>query len=199
MQAPTSGPEEEHGQPTAASAEMDMDDENEEAEGSSTAFGGAGAADPDEQQQNAAGGEDLRQQMSSASLYARQAIAARQVTEQQIQALREGGSVRPGHSLADFFKQLEDFKPVIPDSVALHMMRKNGIANPDPRIVRLFSLAVQKFISDICLDAMQQARIKGLGQVRKGTREVRYCLSNELLLPVLEEYGIKLDKPPYYQ
>jgi hypothetical protein len=82
-----------------------------------------------------------------------------------------GGSVRPGHSLADFFKQLEDFKPVIPDSVALHMMRKvnrnknyklkkllsqNGIANPDPRIVRLFSLAAQKFISDICLDAMQQ-------------------------------------------
>jgi hypothetical protein len=86
MQAPTSGPEEEHGQPTAASAEMDVDDENE-AEGSSTAFGGAG--DPDEQQQSA-GGEDLRQQMSSASLYARQAIAARQVTEQQIQALREG-------------------------------------------------------------------------------------------------------------
>ncbi|KAF7632563.1 hypothetical protein Mgra_00008010 [Meloidogyne graminicola] len=77
-------------------------------------------------------------------------------------------------------------------------MRKNGISSPDPRVVRLFSLATQKFISDICLDAMQQARIKGLGQVNKGTRTAKYCLTNELLLPVLEEYGIKLDKPPYY-
>uniref|UniRef100_A0A914I485 Uncharacterized protein n=1 Tax=Globodera rostochiensis TaxID=31243 RepID=A0A914I485_GLORO len=77
--------------------------------------------------------------------------------------------------------------------------RKNGIANPDVRVVRLFSLAAQKFISDICLDAMQQARIKGLGQVKKGQREAKYCLTNELLQPVLEEYGIQMDRPPFYQ
>lgn len=70
-----------------------------------------------------------------------------------------GSHVRPGSSLADFFKDLEDYTPTIPDSVSLYYMRKNGIDNPDPRIVRLFSLATQKFISDIALDAMQQVLI----------------------------------------
>uniref|UniRef100_A0A183BP48 40S ribosomal protein S25 n=1 Tax=Globodera pallida TaxID=36090 RepID=A0A183BP48_GLOPA len=47
--------------------------------------------------------------------------------------------------------------------------------------------------------AMQQARIKGLGQVKKGQREAKFCLTNELLQPVLEEYGIQMDRPPFYQ
>ena len=64
-------------------------------------------------------------------------LAAR-VTEEQIQALKsgflaflnrvnfltEGGSVRPGSSLADFYKDLEQYTPAIPDAVALYYMRK---------------------------------------------------------------------------
>ena len=63
-------------------------------------------------------------------------LAAR-VTEEQIQALKsgfqpfkhgkfltEGGSVRPGSSLADFYKELEQYTPAIPDAVALYYMRK---------------------------------------------------------------------------
>ncbi|KAL3118159.1 hypothetical protein niasHT_001933 [Heterodera trifolii] len=154
---------------------------------------GAGAAD----QQST--GADMVQQQSSASVQYARPLVARPVTEQQIQALRNGSDVRPGSSLADFYRDLENYRPTIPDSVALYYMRKNGIANPDVRVVRLFSLAAQKFVSDICLDAMQQARIKGLGQVKKGQREAKYCLTTELLQPVLEEYGIHMDRPPYYQ
>ncbi|KAI3414214.1 hypothetical protein GPALN_011671 [Globodera pallida] len=145
------------------------------------------------------GSAAVGQQHHSASVQYARPLVARPVTEQQIQALRTGSDVRPGSSLADFYKDLEQYQPTIPDSVALYYMRKNGIANPDVRVVRLFSLAAQKFISDICLDAMQQARIKGLGQVKKGQREAKFCLTNELLQPVLEEYGIQMDRPPFYQ
>ena len=113
--------------------------------------------------------------------------------------------------LANFIDSLAHVQPVIPDAVALHVMRKNGLSTDDPRIVRLISLATQKFVSDIALDAMQlvgffllfaslkssfesngrlQARMKGLGQIRKGTQEARFVLNSEVLEPVLQEYGV---------
>lgn len=64
------------------------------------------------------------------------------------------------NSMTDFFKDLGDFKPTIPDPVALYYMQKNGISDPDPKLLRLFSLAAQKFVSDIALDAMQQVKNK---------------------------------------
>jgi len=100
---------------------------------------------------------------------------------------------------SEFLKNIESYQPAVPDSVSLYFMKKNGIQNPDPRIVRLFALASQKFISDIVLDAMQQARIKGLGQIRKGTREQKFCLTEELLDETLQEYGISTEKAPYLQ
>lgn len=67
--------------------------------------------------------------------------------------------MQPGSSLSDFIGDLDQYAPAIPDAVALYFMRKNGIDNPDPRVVRLFSLATQKFVSDIALDAMQQVAL----------------------------------------
>lgn len=64
---------------------------------------------------------------------------------------------RPSHAtLAEFINNLKSCQPVIPDPVAMHVMRKNGLNTDDPCIVRLISLATQKFVSDIALDAMQQ-------------------------------------------
>lgn len=64
--------------------------------------------------------------------------------------------VNSNNFIVDFFDDLSDFKPTIPNPVALYYMEKNGISNPDPKLLRLFSLAAQKFVADIALDAMQQ-------------------------------------------
>uniref|UniRef100_A0A0R3RR47 Transcription initiation factor TFIID subunit 10 n=1 Tax=Elaeophora elaphi TaxID=1147741 RepID=A0A0R3RR47_9BILA len=119
--------------------------------------------------------------------------------ESQQAALLASGSVPLGTSLRDFVNDLDNYVPTIPDAVTIHYMKKSGVDCADSRVIRLFSLAAQKFTSDIILDAMQQARMKGLGQTKKGTKETRYTLTSELLEPVLAEYGIELKRPPYFQ
>lgn len=44
-----------------------------------------------------------------------------------------------------------------------------------------------------------KARMKCIGQAKKGTKEIRYTLTSELLESVLAEYGIDVKKPPYFQ
>ncbi|CAI4223669.1 unnamed protein product [Auanema sp. JU1783] len=104
----------------------------------------------------------------------------------------------PGTNLRDFINNLEDYAPTIPDAVTMHYMNSAGIDCADPRVVRLISLATQKYISDIVLDSMQQARMKGLGQTKKGTKDTKYTLTSEVLEPVLKEYGVDIVKPPYH-
>uniref|UniRef100_A0A915L652 Transcription initiation factor TFIID subunit 10 n=1 Tax=Romanomermis culicivorax TaxID=13658 RepID=A0A915L652_ROMCU len=106
----------------------------------------------------------------------------------------------PEGSLAQFLNQIQDYTPTIPDAVTEFYLRKSGVDNADPRITRLISLASQKFISDILLDTMQHAKMKGQGQVNKkgSSKEVRYALTMEILEPVLNEYGIDIKKPPYF-
>ena len=104
-----------------------------------------------------------------------------------------------GTSVAEFLSNLEQYSPTIPDAVTMHYLQKAGFDSSDPRIARLISLAGQKFISDIVLDAMQQAKMKGLGQTKKGSKEVKYTLTMDLLESVLHEYGINVRKPPYIQ
>ncbi|VDK74408.1 unnamed protein product [Litomosoides sigmodontis] len=113
------------------------------------------------------------------------------IPESQQAALLASGSVPQGTSLRDFVNDLDNYVPTIPDAVTIHYMKKSGVDCADSRVIRLFSLAAQKFTSDIILDAMQQARMKGLGQTKKGTKETRYTLTSELLEPVLAEYGIE--------
>ncbi|KAK2556514.1 Transcription initiation factor TFIID subunit 10 [Acropora cervicornis] len=104
-----------------------------------------------------------------------------------------------GASLAEFLTQLEDYTPTIPDAVTAYYLNRSGFDSSDPRVVRMISLAAQKFVSDIANDALQHCKMRGSGQSsRKSGKDKRYTLTMEDLTPALSEYGITARKPPYF-
>ncbi|KAJ3587023.1 hypothetical protein NHX12_013414 [Muraenolepis orangiensis] len=102
--------------------------------------------------------------------------------------------------LADFLMQLEDYTPTIPDAVTGYYLNRAGFEASDPRIIRLISLASQKFISDIANDALQYCKMKGTasGSSRNKTKDKKYTLTMEDLSPALTEYGVNVKKPYYF-
>lgn len=111
-----------------------------------------------------------------------------------------GAEVRTaGVSLSDFILQLEDHTATVPDSVTAYYLNRAGFESTDPRIVRLISLAAQKFVSDVANDALQHCKMKGWGQSsKKQGKEKRFTLTLEDLTPALAEYGINVKKPLYF-
>uniref|UniRef100_A0A2K5H8J0 Transcription initiation factor TFIID subunit 10 n=1 Tax=Colobus angolensis palliatus TaxID=336983 RepID=A0A2K5H8J0_COLAP len=99
--------------------------------------------------------------------------------------------------LVDFLMQLEDYTPTIPDAVTGYYLNHAGFEASDPRIIRLISLAAQKFISDIANDALQHCKMKGTatGSSRSKSKDCKYTLTMEDLTPALSEYGINVKKP----
>ncbi|CAI5647086.1 unnamed protein product [Oreochromis niloticus] len=113
------------------------------------------------------------------------------------------GDVKPAVSttpLADFLMQLEEYTPTIPDAVTGYYLNRAGFEASDPRIIRLISLASQKFISDIANDALQYCKMKGTasGSSRSKTKDKKYTLTMEDLTPALAEYGVNVKKPYYF-
>ncbi|XP_038167633.1 transcription initiation factor TFIID subunit 10-like [Arvicola amphibius] len=102
--------------------------------------------------------------------------------------------------LVDFLMQLEDYTPTIQDAVTGFYLNRAGFEASDPRIVRLISLAAQKFISDIANDVLQHCKMKGTasGSSRSKSKDRIYTLTMEDLTPALSEYGINVKKPHYF-
>ncbi|KAJ3654953.1 hypothetical protein Zmor_014103 [Zophobas morio] len=111
-----------------------------------------------------------------------------------------------GQPLSNFLLQLEDYTPTIPDAVTAHFLRNSGCDAKDPRLIRLISIAAQKFISDIANDALQHCKMRSSNSSSshssskgsKGSKDRRYCLTMEDLIPALAEFGITIKKPHYY-
>ncbi|KAH7971720.1 transcription initiation factor TFIID subunit 10 [Rhipicephalus sanguineus] len=110
----------------------------------------------------------------------------------------ESRSGPSGQSLSELLLQLEDYSPTLPDAVTAHYLNTAGLEASDPRVVRLVSLAAQKFLSDITNDALQHCKMRGAGQSKKATKDKRYTLTMEDLTPALQEYGINVKKPHYF-
>ena len=122
------------------------------------------------------------------------------VVKTEVKDVVEDQMPTTGTNLSEFVNQLEDYVPTVPDAVTVSYMQRAGFENIDPRIVRLVSLASQKFVSDIAHDALQHCKMRGQsGQSsRKSGKDKRYTLSMDDLSPALNEYGVHVKKPPYF-
>ncbi|KFM65294.1 Transcription initiation factor TFIID subunit 10, partial [Stegodyphus mimosarum] len=100
-----------------------------------------------------------------------------------------------GQSLSEFVLQLEEYTPTLPDPVISYYVHSAGFETTDTRVIRLISIAAQKFISDIANDALQHCKMRGAGQSKKAAKDKRYVLTMEDLTPALAEYGINVKKP----
>lgn len=112
------------------------------------------------------------------------------------------------------------YRPIIPDELAAYYLQRAGFECTDVRVVRLFALAAQKFVSDVAADAYQFARTRtgggpgrgrgtgasaaagdpsGLGRGRgAGGPATRTVLTMEDLSSAMSEYGVNVSRAPYY-
>ncbi|XP_033097742.1 transcription initiation factor TFIID subunit 10-like [Anneissia japonica] len=102
-------------------------------------------------------------------------------------------------TLNSFLTQIEDYAPTIPDAVTGFYLNRAGFEASDPRVMRLISLAAQKFVSDVVNESLQHCKMKGSAQTsKKSGKDKRYTLTLEDLTPALQERGINVKKPYYF-
>ncbi|XP_075153555.1 TBP-associated factor 10b isoform X1 [Haematobia irritans] len=111
--------------------------------------------------------------------------------------------VQEGSQLSDFLLQLEDYVPTVPDPVTAFYLNSAGFDSNDPRIVRLISVATQKFISDVANDALQHCKTRTSNQQNGSSKMIKpkdrkYTLTMEDLAPALADYGITVRKSQYF-
>ena len=80
------------------------------------------------------------------------------------------------------------------DTVTSHYLASAG-----PRIVKLVSLAAQKFVSDVAADALTHCKMKQNTAAKKGGKDNKLIMTTEDLSSALSEQGVNVKKPMYYQ
>lgn len=128
-----------------------------------------------------------------------------------------------GPPISDFLTQLSDYNTTIPgeadrvsehysvfsfnipaDTVTSHYLASAGLETTDPRIVKLVSLAAQKFVSDVAADALNHAKMRQnkmpvVHSTLPKKKSEKYVMTTEDLSQALGEQGVSVKKPPYYQ
>ncbi|EDV99234.1 transcription initiation factor TFIID subunit 10b [Drosophila grimshawi] len=115
-----------------------------------------------------------------------------------------GDRAAPASHLSDFLLQLEDYTPLMPDAVTAHYLNMGGFHSDDRRIVRLISIATQKFMSDIIDDSLQHSKVRTHMQNSatpggSKAKDRKFTLTMEDLQPALADYGINVRKMHYSQ
>ncbi|KAJ3400866.1 Transcription initiation factor TFIID subunit 10 [Chytridiales sp. JEL 0842] len=116
--------------------------------------------------------------------------------------------------LGQVLTMMEDYVPVIPDSVTDYYLARSGFECSDQRVKRLLALAAQKLVSDIARDAFQYSKIRqqamqgkdkkmlgvGSGGASGGSSGAskKNVLTIDDLSGALQEYGINVKRPEYF-
>lgn len=104
--------------------------------------------------------------------------------------------------LFEFLSSLMDYTPTIPDELAEYYLSKSGFQCPDVRIVRMVSIATQKFIAEIASDALQlcKARQSAVNKEKrdKQQKDKSLVLTTEDLSSALREYGVNMKRQEYF-
>ncbi|RIB04814.1 transcription initiation factor TFIID 23-30kDa subunit-domain-containing protein [Gigaspora rosea] len=112
---------------------------------------------------------------------------------------KEEEFLRKDRSLLEFLPLLDNFEPLIPEFVTEYYLNRSGIQCDDIRVMRLMSLAAQKFVADIATDAFQYCKIRQQSKKNIGKQRNKTVLTLEDLVAALSEYGINIKKPEYYR
>ncbi|XP_055946378.1 transcription initiation factor TFIID subunit 10-like isoform X2 [Argiope bruennichi] len=129
--------------------------------------------------------------------YAEETKPAGSASTNGLQPKPSSNQASNGESLSEFVSQLDNYPSSIPDSVASFFMQSAGLPTPDPRILRLISIAAHKFVIDIANDAMQHSKAKVTDQAERTKRSKGPVLTMDDLSASLADRGINVKKPPY--
>uniref|UniRef100_A0A6B2LS42 Transcription initiation factor TFIID subunit 10 n=1 Tax=Arcella intermedia TaxID=1963864 RepID=A0A6B2LS42_9EUKA len=99
--------------------------------------------------------------------------------------------------MQEFLVALKDYTPTIPEEVTDYYLKKSGFVSSDARMQKLISMAAQKFVSDVANDALQYCKVRQQNAQQR-SKNKRLVLSMDDLSQALKEYGIHINKPPYY-
>ena len=99
----------------------------------------------------------------------------------------------------EYYHDSLDLTQPCSDTVTSHYLASAGLETTDPRIVKLVSLAAQKFVSDVAADALTHCKMKQNSGAKKGGKEKKFIMTTEDLSEALSEQGVSVKKPMYYQ
>ena len=98
--------------------------------------------------------------------------------------------------LCDFYSALDVYTPTIPEAVTKYYMQRSGVMAADPRMIKLISLAADKFLSETIHEARQMSllRKQGLKQAKRKTADSSDVLEIEDLERCLAQQEIILKR-----
>lgn len=96
---------------------------------------------------------------------------------------------------------IDDYLPLIPDAVIDHLLEKAGVVCADENVKKLIALVAQKFISDVAISSFQYHKIfqKAAQKDKRFAKEKKLTFTIQDLEKALEEQGINISRPFYYQ
>ncbi|CAG8581977.1 2634_t:CDS:2, partial [Scutellospora calospora] len=143
--------------------------------------------------------ESIEPEQQVADIIKEDSVSGDEIVGEYEQESNKEEFLRKDRSLLEFLLLLDNFEPLIPEFVTEYYLNRSGIQCDDVRVMRLMSLAAQKFVADIATDAFQYCKIRQQSKKNIGKQRNKTVLTLEDLAAALSEYGINIKKPDYYR